>query len=153
KAPVAAIPGVFAIVAEHEIVALGNGYWAEIFRWVRRIVPVRLAQRLAIYEHSSLTDLHRIARHSDQPLYEVVLVAGDRRLKYHHLLALGLAPETDVIAREGQANVVAEPAHEQMVADEQRTLHGSRRNHAGLHHRAGNQEKCQSYPAPGEQLA
>ena len=74
-------------------------------------------------------------------------------MKDHHLLAVRLAPQADVIARERQADVVAEAAHQQMVADQQRVLHGSRRDHAGLHHGAGDQEKCQRHPDPGEQFA
>src|ERR1700676_5585272 len=40
-----------------------------------------------------------------------------------------------------------------MIADKERALHGSGGNHAGLHHRAGNQEKRERHPNPGEQFA
>ena len=54
--------------------------------------------------------------------------------------------------REGQAGIVAQAAHQQMVAYEQRAFHGAGRDHARLHHRAGNQEKGQRHPKPGEQV-
>src|ERR1700681_2968795 len=40
-----------------------------------------------------------------------------------------------------------------MIADKQRALHGSGGNHAGLHHRASNQEKRERHPNPREQFA
>src|ERR1700719_437059 len=153
KAPVPAIPRIFAIIAKNEVAARGNGNRAEVVDRVRRIMAVRLADGFAVNEDAALADLYAVSGHSDQALDEIFIAVRKRRMEDDHLLAARFAPEADVITRKQQPDVVAEPAHEQMIADEQRALHGSGGNHAGLHHRAGNQEKRERHPNPGEQFA
>src|SRR5579885_3113528 len=100
---------------------------------MRRIVAVRLAKGLAINEDATLADLHGVARHADQALDEVLIAVGKRRMEDDNLLAPRFAPEPDVITREGQADIVPEPTHQQMIADKQRAFHRCGGNHARLY--------------------
>src|SRR5207245_9004933 len=152
KTPIAAVPGVFAIIAEHEIAAHRNGDRAEVIGRIGRIMAVRFAESLAVGKDAALANLYGISGHSDQPLDEILIAVGKWRVEDHHLLAARLAPESQVITREGQADIIAEAAHEQMIANEQSALHRGGGNHAGLHHDAGKQEHSEAHPNPAEPL-
>ena len=116
-------------------------------------MAIWLAKGLVVHEDAALANGHGVSGHADQALDEIFIAVGKRRVENHHLLAARFAPESHMITREGQADIIAEAAHEQMIANEQSALHRGGGNHAGLHHGAGNQEKCQGHPNPGEQLA
>ena len=79
--------------------------------------------------------------------------SGQRRAKDDDLLALRLAPERHVDIGEGHAGVVAEAAHDQVIADEQRVFHRAAGNHAGLHHGSGDQQERDDHPEPGNDFA
>src|SRR5580765_160637 len=54
---------------------------------------------------------------------------------------------------ERNAGVVADTAHDQVVADEQSILHGSRWNHTGLAKRSVDQQEYENDPHPTNDLA
>jgi hypothetical protein len=58
------------------------------------------------------------------------------RLEDYDLLPRGISPEWHVNICKWHAGVVADTAHDQVIADEQRILHRARRNHARLPNRA-----------------
>src|SRR5580692_10469559 len=55
--------------------------------------------------------------------------------------------------REGDTRVVAEAAHDEVVADEQGVFHGARGNHAGLAKCSVNQQEYEDDPHPGNDFS
>ena len=154
EAPVTAVKGIVAIIAQDKVAARGHGDRAVVIGRVGRAVAIGLGQRRAV-DHKRLPGGFP-RRSPGMPISRLMkscVRARNRRAKNDHLLTARLAPEAQMVVREGHAGVVAEAAHEQMIADEQRLLHGTRGNHAGLHHRAGDQQERQRHPAPGAQFA
>ena len=82
-----------------------------------------------------------------------IALVGQRRAKHDNLLPLRIAPQRNVIWREGNSSVVAEAAHDQMIADQHRRLHRAARNHARLHEGAFDEKKRDDDPKPGNDLA
>jgi len=66
---------------------------------------------------------------------------------------LGLRQKRHVPIGEGHAGVVADAAHDEVIADEKRILHRAGRNDARLADRAVDEEKHQADPEPGDDLA
>src|SRR5581483_11000998 len=98
-------------------------------------------------------NLDRIARQADHALDVVRGIGGEGRLEDDDLLAFWIAPEGDMQIGEGHTGVVSDAAHDEVVADEQRVLHGAGGNHASLADGAVDEEECESDPEPGDNLA
>ena len=93
-----------------------------------------------------------VARECNRAFYIIRLRGIKWRLENNNLLALGISPQRNVQAGEWDSRVVADAAHNQVIADQQRVLHGPGRNHARLADCAINQQKNQSDPEPGDNL-
>src|ERR1022692_391885 len=161
ESPVATVPAVIAIVTQYKIVALGNNQLA-IFHQsrhlfppfridsvvgglsMRKIVAIGIAQSGDVL-HVRLLD--RSAVNVDAFVDEAQAVSGQGYHSLHEVLrgVYRIMEDDDISAPDlaiGQKTVpahaaaVAEFIHQQVIADQQRLLHGFRRDGERLH------EKC-----------
>src|SRR5579862_284128 len=116
EAPVTAVRGIAAIVAQDKVTACGHGDRAVVVTRVRQPVAVGLYERLTVYIDDALANFYSVSGHADQTL-DVVLVGFWRSAEDNHLLTPRLAPEAQVVTGEGNRRVVAHAAHKQVVAD------------------------------------
>src|SRR5216684_7171928 len=94
-----------------------------------------------------------VAGQADHALHIVGSIRRKRRLEDDDLLALGIAPQRHVPVGEGHARVVADAAHDKVVADQERVLHRARRNDTRLANGAIDQEEGKADPEPSDDLA
>src|SRR5215471_8163101 len=78
---------------------------------------VWLIQPFAVYPHGVLSHVHKIARKSDNAFHKIRLTGFERRLEDYDLLALRIPPKRNVNVGEWNARIVAEPAHDQVIAN------------------------------------
>src|SRR5581483_10120220 len=154
--PEAAVIGILAIVAHHEITfvrnAVGDLYvgGSDALRPAERVV---FFEAFAVDPDGAVVNIHGIPGQADDALDVVGRSGIERRLKNDDLLALGIAPQRNVKIGEGDACIVAEAAHDEVIADEQRVLHGAGGNHARLTDGAVDQQKHQPDPEPRDDFA
>src|SRR5581483_10219274 len=153
NAPETAVVGIGAVIA-HDEIRIGRDFERamEIVRF-GRTQRVFLDGALAINPNGTIMNLDRIARQADHALDVVRGIGGEGRLEDDDLLAFWIAPEGDMQIGEGHTGVVSDAAHDEVVADEQRVLHGAGGNHASLADGAVDEEECESDPEPGDNLA
>src|SRR5579859_130948 len=152
-APEAAVVGIGAIVAHDEIAIRGNLVrHAQIVR-LGGTGGVFLVEALAIDPNGAIMNVNRVAGEADDSLDVVGRVGSEGRLEDNDLLAFGTAPEGNVPVRERNPGVVADAAHDEVVADEQRFFHGAGRNDARLADGAVNQQENEPDPKPGNDFA
>src|SRR5229473_5300414 len=152
-APEAAIKRIGAIVAHNKITIRGN--------FVRRVQFVGLAEAggvlfhelLSVDPYRAIMNIYGVAGESNHAFHIVRLIRREGRLEDDDLLALGRAPERDMQIGEGHAGVVADAAHNQVVANEQRVFHRAGRYDARLSDRAIDEEKREADPEPRDDLA
>src|SRR6266478_3323470 len=152
-APEAAIVGIRSIVTHNKITISGN--------FVRRVQFVGFAdaggvlfhELLPIDPYSAVMNVHGVAGESNHAFHIVRLFRRKGRLEDDDLLPLGTAPERDVQTGERHAGVVADTAHDEVVADEQRVFHRARGDDARLADRAIDEEKREADPEPRDDLA
>src|SRR5215471_7824025 len=133
--PEAAVIGIFPVVAHREIAILRNLVGEpHIFVAARSLTrrrglggPERVIflQTPAIDPNRSIVNVNFIAGKSDDAFHVVGLRRIKRWLEDDDLLPFGIAPERHVDIGEGDAGVVANSAHDQVIADQQRILHGA----------------------------
>src|SRR5882757_9618793 len=151
--PKAAVVGIAAIVAHHEITIVRN------FDRGMQVVGIGAAGGVAFFKpgavhpYGAVANIDGISRETDDSLDIVRRVRGERRLEDNYLLAMRIAPQRHMPIREGHAGIVADAAHDQVIADKQRVFHRAGRNHSRLADGAINQQKNQGYPKPGDDLA
>src|SRR5262249_21306290 len=66
------------------------------------------------------------------------------------LLTLRIPPQRAMPIGEWNASVIADTAHDQVIADQQRVFHRAGRNHARLADRAVDQHERERYPEPSD---
>src|SRR5579871_4122017 len=98
-------------------------------------------------------NLDRIARQADHALDVVRGIGREGRLEDDDLLAFWIAPQRNMQIGEGHTGVVSDAAHDEVIADEQRILHGAGGDNASLADGAVDEEKCESHPEPSDDLA
>src|SRR5438445_10083481 len=98
-------------------------------------------------------NVHSLAGQSDDALYVVWRVRSKRRLEDNHLLAFGRTPKGHMPVGERHTGVIADTAHDEVIADEQRVLHRAGGNDARLADRAVDEQKNEADPEPGDDLA
>src|SRR5579884_3678387 len=98
-------------------------------------------------------NLDRIARQADHALDVVRGIGGEGRLEDDDLLAFWIAPEGDMQMGEGHTGVVSDAAHDEVVADAQRVLHGAGGNDASVAEGGVDEGAGESDPDPGEKHA
>src|SRR5882762_2962753 len=151
--PKAAVVGIAAIVAHHEITIVRNfDRGMQVVR-IGAAGGVAFFKPCAVHPDGAVANIDGISRETDDSLDIVRRVRGERRLEDNYLLAMRIAPQRHVPIREGYAGIVADAAHDQVIADKQRVFHRAGRNHSRLADRAINQQKNQRYPKPGDDLA
>src|SRR5215510_11195039 len=160
-----AVERIAAIVAHHEIAVRRNferknvRLTSEIATPQSRLSGVGGANRVVFAKARSIDvdaavmNIDNIAGQADDALDDVRSVAGIDGPEDDDLLAFGTAPKRFVNVGKGNAGVIAEATHEQMIADEQRILHGSRRNHARLADRSVDEKQNQNDPEPCNRFA
>src|SRR4029077_7313022 len=136
-----------------EITFLGN-----LIRHVQ-IVPlagpgrVVLGKFLSIDPHAALVNVHRFTWKADDAFHDIRIFLRDKRSETHELTAFRIAPQRQMQVSEGNAGVVADAAHDQVVADQESVLHGPRRNHARLAKRAVHKQENENDPHPSNDFA
>src|SRR4029077_13999799 len=108
---------------------------------------------LPIDPDRAFVEVDGIARQADDALHVVRLIGREGRLEDDDLLALGIAPERHVPVGERNAGVIANAAHDEVVADEESILHRAGGDDARLADGAVDQKKSEPYPEPGDDLA
>src|SRR6266481_9457534 len=108
---------------------------------------------LPIDPYGAVVNVHDVAGESDDAFHIVRLIRRKGRLEDDDLLTLGTAPERDVQIGERHTGVVADAAHDEVVADEQRVFHRARGDDARLPNRAIDEEKREADPEPRDDLA
>src|SRR2546429_6242218 len=114
---------------------------------------VVLLKTLAIDPYATIVNVDGLAGQPDDALHVVRGVRSKRRLEDDDLLAFGIAPQRNVPVGERHTCVVADAAHDEVIADEQRVLHRARRNDARLADRAVDEQKDEADPEPGDDFA
>src|SRR6266850_1854933 len=164
-APEAAIERVAAIVTQGQV-----RIWRNFVRKVKRLKTrvrrdvvrrrgftwasgVLFNELLSVDPHRAVMNVHGVAGESDDAFHVVRLIRRKGRLEDDDLLALGTAPERDVQIGERHTGVVADAAHDEVVANEQRVFHRARGDDARLPNRAIDEEKREADPEPRDDLA
>src|SRR5271166_1527932 len=156
-APIAGVEGIFAIVAHDEVTVIRNGERqagerADELQFGGRLAAadgVIFLESFAVDPDATVMDVYRFAGQADDALDVVGLGGIERRLKDDDLLALGFAPQGNVNVGEGDSGIVANAAHDEVIADEQGVFHGAGRNDAGLAEGAVDEHKGENDPKPG----
>src|SRR5208337_1984458 len=107
----------------------------------------------AVDPHAAVVDVDGFTGQPDDALDVVGLRGIEGRLKDDDLLALGFAPQRNVNIGEGNSGIVADAAHDEVIANEQGVFHGAGRNDAGLAEGAVDEHKGENDPKPGDGLA
>src|SRR5690349_20066393 len=147
----AAVVRILTVVAHHEVAILRNLVGHGNVRGVRALgapQSVIFLEFLAVDPDGAVVDIDGVAGKADDAFDPVRRVARNRRTEDDHLLATLIAPKGQVQVRKGDASVVADTAHDDVVADEQRVFHGSGRNDARLTYGAVDKQKREDYPEP-----
>src|SRR5882762_9485007 len=160
-APIAGVERIFAIVAHHEVAILGDGKWQA----GERGDELRAAGGFAtadgvIFDESftvdpdaAVADVDGFAGEADDALDVVWLGGIEGRFENDDLLAFGIAPKRSMDVGEWNSGVVADAAHDEVIANEQRVFHGARRNDAGLAQGAVDEHEGEYDPEPGDDFA
>src|SRR2546430_7497544 len=150
-APEAGIERILAVVAHGEITFRRYLVRKNLFfvgecafvgagrRRIRWSARVRLFKAFAVDPYRAFTDINKIAGKADDALDIVRLIGIEGRLEDNDLLAFRIAPQRNVNVSKRNSGVVANAAHDEVIADEQRLLHGTGRNDARLADRAINE--------------
>src|SRR5580704_18518788 len=118
--------------------------------WPNRVI---LHLLLPIHVNRPAVNIDDISRQPDRPLHIIRRVRRKRRLKNDHLLAPRIPPQRYMPIRERHSRVVSDPAHDQVIPDQQRVLHRPRWNYARLPDRPIDQHERQRHPEPRDYLA
>src|SRR5206468_7209301 len=131
----AAVVGVAAVVAHGEVAILRHHVGKLHFRtaersfaWVGRLggsSGIAFAQLFAVNPDGAVAKVHAVAGQADDAFDEVGGIRRVGRLEDNHLLAFGIAPEREMPLGERNAGIVADAAHDEVIADEQSALHGT----------------------------
>ena len=89
----AAVVGISAIVAHHEIAVFGNLIGRVHFVRLARASRVIFGQLLAINPHGPIVDVQSLSRQADNTLDDVRRFLRDDRSENHHLLPLRIPPQ------------------------------------------------------------
>src|SRR6185369_4684478 len=158
----AGVQRIAAIVAHDEEAVGGNGVgkdaafaseWTAKEEWLAGLGNaggVGFVETRSIDPHGAVVDVDGLAGKPDHALDDIGAFAGNDRAKDYDLLALRTAPQRDVKIGEGDPGVVADAAHDQVIADQQGVFHGARRDHARLTDGAIDQHEDQRDPNPGD---
>src|SRR5580704_15226399 len=152
EAPITAVVGILAIVTHHEIVVRRHRKRRPIFHRVRWLVAVWLVERLPAYVDHALLDFDRVARQADRALDEI-RIPRQRSAEHDNLLPLRIPPQGHVKVRKRNAHVVAEAAHNQVIAYQYGLLHRAAGNHPRLHESAFDYQEGENHPEPRKHLA
>src|SRR5579859_72143 len=164
-AGVAAVERIAAIIAHDEVAAGGNGVRKNIFlsgkgaEIVVRVGGFAAANGVLFVEadavdpHGAVADVHGFAGQTDDALDDVGRFAGKYGTEDDDLPALGRAPQLVMNIGEGDADIVAEAAHDEVIADEQRIFHGAGRNDARLADGGVDEKENQNEPSPRDDFA
>src|SRR5216683_762744 len=146
------VEGILTVVAHHKI-AIGRNFVRALH--VVTLGPalgVTFVKPLAIDPNSAVADIERFSRQADDAFHNVLRLGWNNGPEDDNLLALGIAPERHVPIGERNARVVADAAHDEVIADEQSVLHGAGGNDARLSDGAIDEQKGEAYPEPRDDL-
>src|SRR5437660_1164258 len=158
--PEAGVERVLAVIAHREITARRHREWKYFFfAGERAFVRTRrgrngaagcvgFLEAFAVDPDGAFVNINNIAGKSDDALNVVRLIGIEGRLEDDDLLAFRIAPQRNVNVGKRNSGVVANAAHDEVIADEQRLLHGTGRNDARLADCAVNEEKKETDPKP-----
>src|SRR5580692_8396259 len=160
-APVPAILRIFPIVAHRPVTIVRNfvRQAAVLRHQLVRSRSFSASQRIVFFQFlpvdpdRSILHVYGLTRQSDHPLHIIRLRRIKWRLENNNLLPVRIAPQRHVPVGERNACVVAHPAHDQVVTDQQRVFHRARGNHPRLPQRPINQHERQNHPEPCNDLA
>src|SRR5256885_4365643 len=148
-----AIEGILTIVAHHKIAIGRNFVWGLHVVTLGPALGVIFVKLPAVDPNSAVVNVERFPRKADDTFHNVTRLSWNDGLEYDDLLALGIAPKRHVPVGEGQAGVVADAAHDEVIADEQSVLHRAGGNDARLADRAVDEQKDEANPEPGDDFA
>src|ERR1700722_9632630 len=161
--PEPAVVRIRAVVAHCDITVVGNVIRKlqlrkserRVSRWnrLRRANSVWLHQFFVVDVDRTAAQIDRVARHRDRALDQIRRLRRIRRPKNNHVLPVRIPPQRHMPIRKGNARVDADPAHDQVIPDQQRVLHRPRRNHARLPDRSIDQHERQRHPEPRDGFA
>src|SRR5579859_1861347 len=163
--PKARIERVLPVIAHGEIAFGGHGVRKYSFlagegalvrtrrSWNRTASRVGFLEAFAVDPDRAFADINNVAGKSDDTLDVVRLIGIEGRFEDDDLLALRIAPQRNVNVGKRNSGVVADAAHDEVIADEQRFLHGTGRNDARLTDCAINEEKDETNPEPRDDFA
>src|SRR5260221_4341501 len=161
----AAVERIAAIIAHYENTAGRDGVREDISPSSERAeIVVRVsglgaadsvvfAKAGTVDPDAAVMNIHGFARQADHPLDDVRRFAGNDGAENDNLLAIRRAPQRLVNIGERNADVVAEAAHDEVVADEQSIFHGLGGNDASLADGGIDEEKNQNDPSPCDDFA
>src|SRR6267154_3137278 len=146
--PKAAVVGIAAIVAHHKITIVRN--------FDRRVQVVRIGaaggvafrEPYTVHPNRAVVDVDGISRQADDSLDIVRRIWRERWLEDYDLLAMGIPPQWHMPICERHAGIVADAAHDQVIADKESVFHRAGGNHPRLADGAIDEQKNQRYPKP-----
>src|SRR6266436_6514670 len=158
--PKAGIERILTVIAHSEITPgrhrvrkyfffAGEGAFVRTRRsWNGTASRVGFLEAFAVDPDRAFADIDNIAGKSGDALHVVRLIGVEGRLEDDDLLAFRIAPQRNVNVGKRNSGVVANAAHDEVIADEQRFLHGTGRNDARLADGAVNEKKNEADPEP-----
>src|ERR1700757_3990062 len=160
-APIAGVERIFAIVAHDEVAVLGDrkrqsSEGGDERRAGGRLAPadgVIFDEFFAVDPDGAVTNVDSFTREADDALDVIGLRRIEGRLEDDDLLALGFGPQGNVDIGEWNSGVVADAAHDEVVANQQRVFHRAGRNNAGLAEGAVDEHEGEDDPEPGDDFA
>src|SRR6266436_3599715 len=147
------VEGILTVVAHHKIAIGRNFVRALHIVTLGPALGVTFVKPLAIDPNSAVADIERFSRQADDAFHNVLRLGWNNGPENDNLLTLGIAPERHVPIGEGNTRVIADAAHDEMIADEQSVLHRAGGNDARLSDGAVDEQKGEAHPEPRDDLA
>src|SRR5579871_1590066 len=160
-----AVERILPVVSHQEIAIFGDGEWKERgltnglldkrqrIAWFGYSDGVVFVQHVAVDVDVAVVNVNRFAGKADDALDDIGSVSGHHRTENYDLFAFRRAPQRRVNVSERNPDIVAKPAHDEVVADQQRILHGLGWNHSRLTNRGVDEKKNKNHPEPRERFA
>src|SRR6266568_1318943 len=147
------VEGILTVVAHHKIAIGRNFVRALQVVTLGPALGVTFVKPLAIDPNSAVVDIERFPGQANDAFHDVLRLGWNNGPEDDNLLALRIAPERHVPVGKGNTRVIADAAHDEMIANEKSFFHRARGNNTRLADGAVDKQKGEAYPEPRDDLA
>ena len=147
KTPETTVVGEVAVVSHHEQPVLGHADRSQVVAGLDAAVVnfgvlengMSIVDQLTIDEKLLVADLHNIAGNTDDALDEI-LAGIFGKLEDDNVVALRIVDGDDGLFDEGRLDAIDELVDQNVIADQQRVLHGTGRDFESLDHKGADKQ-------------